>query len=1280
MHDLLQEMAFEIVRQESIKELGKRSRLWSPRDVSQVLTKNLSVIRVDVSGCSNVTKFPNIPENTRYLYLSETAVEEFPSSVGHLWRISSLDLSNCGRLKNLPSTIHELACLEKLNLSGCSTITEFPNVSCNIKELYLDGTAIEEIPSSIECCYKLVELRLRNCTKFESLPGTICNLKSLEKLNLSGCSQLKRFPGVLETMESLRYLYLDRTGIKNLPSPIRNLKGLCFLELGNCIYLEGKDLSDLRLLEQDVDLKYLRKLNLSGCGIREVPKSLGCLTSLEALDLSGNNFVILPKDISKLYELQYLGLRYCSRLVSLQKLPPRLAKLDAHSCTSLTTVPSSSTIVDGNIFEFIFTNCLKLGEIAHNNIMAYALLKIQLYAKRLYNEVSLSLSLSLSLTHTHTHTHTRVQSCLIISLYCYCHLLCFHGCMVEHFFTLQISSVAAGVSSFCLPGSKVPAWFLQQNSAASVTIQLLSGCANSELLGFVLCTVVAFEPSYDASGGFQVKCTYHFKNDHADPCILHCYFASCYGSLHKRSVQSDHVFFGYDPCLNATKDFWYGKYSEVSVEFSVEDMDNNPLQRCHVSKCGVRELYTQAESYCDFILPYRQEGGAKEEDKSSAFILPESKLVDQIVHHILKELNKSFSSDLKGLVGIDSLIKEIVASLSAESPECFVVGIWGMGGIGKTTIAGEIFNKIAGEYEADIGISVLVDMCLLTISGNKIGMHDLLQHMAHFIVRQESVHIGKRSRLWDFNDVYEVLTRNLGTKNVEGIFVDLDSFEKKMKITSTAFARMYNLRVLIVRKSGFGNNENVQYLNLNETSLPELPRSIEHLGRLVALNLSDCKQLGNLPEDFRSLKSLEIADLSGCSNIAMFPAFPESVRYIYLSGTAIEEIPSSIDRLSRLFCLNLMDCKRLKNLPCTFSKLASLQKLSLSGCSIITEFPDLPVSIKELYLDGTAISEIPSNLECNLLPEVQSLLKFNEREVKLCRLHQLYLNDCKLLFLPGSLAFLSSLEVLDLSGNSFTLLPTLTKLLKLKSLILRNCVELECIPTLPPRLMKLDANNCSSLSSMPPVISGTSSVCFPGINVPDWFRNQTQGFSLTIKLPSQSATDQFLGFVLCAVVDFGYSFKTSDGSQVKCIYHIKNEDEDSHDLLSYFGGWFDGEHVREVSNDMLFVGYDPCLEFTKCYVFGKCSEVVIEFYPEDRSTNPLKSCNVIKCGVRLLSAQDDNSVKIGKNSTHNHHRTGDTNPQPPQKITDLHHKKEHRIGRRRPQPKIPNKLYKETDQ
>ncbi|CAK7328814.1 unnamed protein product [Dovyalis caffra] len=518
-----------------------------------------SLVIVDLSGCSNVTKFPNIPENTRYLYLSGTAVEEIPSSIGRLWTISLLDLSNCERLKNLPSTIYKLAYLEKLNLSGCSSIAEFPNVSWNIKELYLDGTAIEEIPSSIECFSNLVELHLRNCTRFEILPGNICKLKSLQKLNLSGCSQFKRFPEISQTMESLRYLYLDRTGITNLPSPIRNLKGLSCLELGNCNYLEGKYLGNLQLLKEDVDLKYLRKLNLSGCGILEVPDSFCCLTSLEALDLSRNKFVSLPLKISKLSELQYLDLRYCVRLVSLPKLPPLLAKLDAHNCTSLTVVPRSSTIVDGNIFEFVFTNCFKLGGIAKTNIMAYSLLKIQRYVKRLYSE---------------------------------------------------ILSVAVGVSSFCFPGCILPSWFVCQNSAASVTIQLPSHCASSELLGFMLCTVVAFEPSYNDSGGFQIKCTYHFKNDRADFYGLHCYFASCYGSLHKRFIKSDHLFFGYDPCLNATKDYWYGKYSEVLVEFSVEDMDNNPLHCCHVSKCGVRLLYPQVENYCDFFLPCHEVSAA----------------------------------------------------------------------------------------------------------------------------------------------------------------------------------------------------------------------------------------------------------------------------------------------------------------------------------------------------------------------------------------------------------------------------------------------------------------------------------------------------------------------------------------------------------------------------------------------------------------------------------------------------------------------------------------------
>ena len=41
MHDLLQEMGKDIVRRECVKKPGKRSRLWNPKDIYNVLRKDL---------------------------------------------------------------------------------------------------------------------------------------------------------------------------------------------------------------------------------------------------------------------------------------------------------------------------------------------------------------------------------------------------------------------------------------------------------------------------------------------------------------------------------------------------------------------------------------------------------------------------------------------------------------------------------------------------------------------------------------------------------------------------------------------------------------------------------------------------------------------------------------------------------------------------------------------------------------------------------------------------------------------------------------------------------------------------------------------------------------------------------------------------------------------------------------------------------------------------------------------------------------------------------------
>ena len=59
------------------------------------------------------------------------------------------------------------------------------------------------------------------------------------------------------------------------------------------------------------------------------------------------------------------------------------------------------------------------------------------------------------------------------------------------------------------------------------------------------------------------------------------------------------------------------------------------------------------------------------------------------------------------------------------------------------------------------GICKLIDKCLITV--NPFGilwMHDLLQRMGMKIVQQESENPENRSRIWCYEDAYEVLTRN----------------------------------------------------------------------------------------------------------------------------------------------------------------------------------------------------------------------------------------------------------------------------------------------------------------------------------------------------------------------------------------------------------------------------------------------------------------------------------------------------------------------------------------
>ncbi|KAM7473364.1 hypothetical protein LguiB_020607 [Lonicera macranthoides] len=78
----------------------------------------------------------------------------------------------------------------------------------------------------------------------------------------------------------------------------------------------------------------------------------------------------------------------------------------------------------------------------------------------------------------------------------------------------------------------------------------------------------------------------------------------------------------------------------------------------------------------------------------------ESKFIDRIVQKIWSKLPSKIKVEDEGLVGMKSRIEEVIVLLGEEPNVVRTVVIWGLSGIGKSTLAKAVYAQIKDQFEA----------------------------------------------------------------------------------------------------------------------------------------------------------------------------------------------------------------------------------------------------------------------------------------------------------------------------------------------------------------------------------------------------------------------------------------------------------------------------------------------------------------------------------------------------------------------------------------------------